>query len=80
MTLYINPAVMTEIARANGWLHTSGRLAGTINTSQMAEGLDVAKTTVSRAYDGGGAGTVLIEKLAEVSGLSLDTIVERRAS
>ncbi|MBW1639285.1 hypothetical protein G3H63_09400 [Microbacterium resistens] len=76
--LHINPVAMVDIAREHGWLHESGRLAGTINAAQMALGLGVAKTTVTRAYDGGAAGIVLLEKLQDLSGLPLDALVERR--
>ncbi|TQL46712.1 hypothetical protein FB562_2236 [Homoserinimonas aerilata] len=76
--LLISPSALTEVARENGWLHTSGRLAGTVNASKMALGLGVAKSTITRAYDGGAAGMALLEKLSSVSDLPLDALVERR--
>lgn len=76
--LTINPAALTDIAEKQGWLHTTGRLNGTINAARMAEALGVSKTTITRAYDGGGAGPKLLSKLQDVSGLPLDDLVERR--
>jgi hypothetical protein len=78
--LIINPAALTDIAKANGWLHETGRLKGTINASQMAIALGVAKTTLTRAYDGGGAGTQLLTRLQDLSGLSLDELTERKSA
>lgn len=75
--LKVDPATLTEIAKTNGWLHTSGRLAGTINTSAMALGLGVSKSTVNRAYDGGAAGLRLIEALHEISGVKFDDLLSK---
>lgn len=78
--LLFDPRVIDLIASEHGWLHTKGRLAGTVNASKMAEGLGVAKTTITRAYDGGSAGIVLLERLREVSGMPLDSLVMKKAS
>lgn len=73
--LQINPQTLESIAAKNGWLHERGRLKGSLNASAMAEALGVAKSTVTRAYDGAPAGAILIERLQSMSGLSLDLIV-----
>lgn len=78
--LKIDPVTLTDIAEKNGWLHETGRLAGTINASLMADGLGVAKTTITRAYISGATGIVLLEKLQDLSGLPLDTIVRKVAA
>ena len=75
--LQIKPQAMVEIAAQKGWLHTRGKLQGTINAAAMADGLGVATSTVIRAYDGGQqAGAVLIERLHQSSGLRFDEILE----
>jgi hypothetical protein len=75
--LQIKPQAMVDIAATKGWLHTRGKLQGTINAAAMADGLGVATSTISRAYDGGQlAGPVLVERLVEASGLSFDELLE----
>lgn len=75
--LKIRTQALVEIANENGWLHTRGRLAGTINTRAMGEGLGVATSTVARAYDTGATGLSLVEKLQSLSGRSLDDLLAR---
>lgn len=72
--LRINPAVLDQIASQNGWMHERGRLAGTLNATMMAEHLHVSVSTVTRAYDKGALGTVMLAKLALLTGWSLDAI------
>jgi hypothetical protein len=78
--LVINHQALREIAEKNGWLHDSGRLRGTINTTQMAKSLSVSVTTVIRAYDDGATGLKLLEKLSDISGKSLDELVVKVAA
>jgi len=73
--LQIDPSALEQIAAANGWLHTRGRLKGTINAAAMADGIKVHRSTVLRAYDGGRAGDVLMERLLAVTDLPLGDIV-----
>lgn len=75
--LKIRTQALVEIASENGWVHTRGRLAGTINTRAMGEGLKVATTTIARAYDTGTTGLALVEKLHDLSGRSFDDILIR---
>ena len=75
--LQIKPQAMVDIAKSHGWLHTRGKLQGTINAAAMAEGLGVATTTITRAYDGGAlAGPLLVEKLRGASSMSFDDLLE----
>lgn len=78
--LKVNPEALVEIATARGWVHDSGRLAGTINTTRMATGLDVSVTTVIRAYDEGATGLRFLEKLQDASGMPLDDLVIKVAA
>lgn len=73
--LKISPEALVEIAVKNDWIHKSGRLKGTVNASRMAAGLGVTTSTVTRAYDTGSTGLVLVEKLHDVSGISLDRLL-----
>jgi hypothetical protein len=75
--LRIRTQALVEIADENGWLHTRGRLNGTINTRAMGEGLGVATSTVARAYDTGATGLSLVEKLHDLSGRSFDELLAR---
>ncbi|EYT61661.1 hypothetical protein [Microbacterium sp. UCD-TDU] len=72
--LRISPVVLERIASENGWMHERGRLKGTLNATAMAEHLQVAVSTVTRAYDTGALGTVLLSKLALLTGWSLDVL------
>jgi len=75
--LQIRPETMVSIALARGWVHTRGKLRGSINAAAMAEGLGVASTTITRAYEGNQqAGPLLVEKLHSVSGVSFDDLLE----
>jgi len=78
--LRVSPDALIQIATANGWIHDSGRLAGTINTTKMANGLGVSVTTVIRAYDEGSTGLRFLEKLQESSGMPLDDLVVKVAA
>lgn len=80
MVLQINRAEMTAIAEENGWMHTRGRLAGTINAAAMAQGIGVHTATVTRAYDTGSVGLKLLENLAEHSGRTYDQLLKKRAA
>lgn len=73
--LQINPMTLAEVAAERGWLHTRGRLSGTVNTTAMAQGIGVATSTLTRAYDGSAAGPVLIERLRTATGRSFDDLV-----
>ncbi|MFJ4173339.1 hypothetical protein [Microbacterium sp. NPDC089696] len=73
--LRIEPQVLSQIAAERGWMHTSGRLAGTLNATAMAQQLKVSVSTVTRAYDTGAVGVTLLSKLKLCSGWSLDDIV-----
>lgn len=74
-----NPGAIEVLAADRGWIHASGRLAGTLNASKMATHLGVAKTTVTRAYDGGAAGLTLLEKLSDESGKPLEFFLVKAA-
>ena len=78
--LQIRPQVLEEIASDQGWLHSKGRLQGTVNTRQMAMSLGLSTSTVIRAYDGGSTGLKLLEKLSDISGKSLDELVVKVAA
>lgn len=78
--LKLDTGAMVEIAAAAGWIHGSGRLSGTINARQMAAGLGVSVSTITRAYDDGATGLVLLEKLHDISGKSLDQLVTKVAA
>lgn len=78
--LKIRTDIMAEIAEQNGWIHKSGRLAGTINTTQMAMNLGLSTTTIIRAYEDGATGLKLLAKLSDISGKTLDELVERVAA
>ncbi|WP_156316511.1 hypothetical protein [Leucobacter japonicus] len=71
---------MVEIAAQEGWIHDNGRLAGTINARRMAAGLGVSVSTITRAYDEGATGLLLLEKLHDISGLPLDSLVTKVAA
>lgn len=72
--LRIEPAVLNRIAADNGWTHARGRLAGTINATAMAKALGVSVSTITRAYDTGSLGVVLLGRLQQATGWSLDRI------
>lgn len=78
--LKIDPEQLTRIAESHGWLHTSGRLKGTVNARQMAAAIGVNTTTITRAYDGGSVGPRLLLRLKAVSGVSLDDLVRDDAA
>lgn len=73
--LRIEPEVLCKLAAERGWLHASGRLAGTPNATLMAERLGVSVSTITRAYDTGSIGTTLLAKLKVASGWPLDDLV-----
>ncbi|WP_136057298.1 hypothetical protein [Microbacterium sp. K24] len=73
--LRIEPEVLCRLAAERGWMHKTGRLAGTLNATAMAQQLGVSVSTVTRAYDTGAVGVVLLGKLKLVSGWSLDDLV-----
>lgn len=72
--LRIEPAVLNQIAEERGWVHERGRLSGTINATAMAKSLGVSVSTVTRAYDTGSLGVVLLTRLQQVTGWSLDKL------
>lgn len=74
--LQIEPQVLTSLAVEKGWMHETGRLAGTLNATAMAQSLGVSVSTVTRAYDTGAVGVTLLSKLKVASGWALDDLVK----
>lgn len=73
--LRIEPQVLNKLATENGWIHETGRLAGTLNATLMAQHLGVSVSTITRAYDCGVVGVTLLTKLKLASGWPLDDLV-----
>lgn len=75
--LQLNRAKLTEIAADNGWVHQSGRLAGTINARAMANAIGVSTSTITRAYDEGAGGFKLLDLLQAHSDSTFDDLLIR---
>lgn len=73
--LKITSDTIVKVAADHGWLHGSGRLAGTLNASQMALGLGVSVSTVTRAYESGDFGMVFLERLHAASRTPFDELI-----
>lgn len=77
----LRTTAFVAIAAEKGWIHTAGRLEGTVNIAAAARFVGVVPTTLGAAYDGAEVGTKLISHLMFATGLPFeqlfDVVVER---
>lgn len=64
------------IATKKGWIHTSGRLRGTVNIASAARAVGVVPTTLGAAYDGAEVGTKLISHLMYATELPFEQLFD----
>lgn len=73
--LIVKPQTLEKIAANRGWLHTKGRLVGTVNVAAMAKAIGMDRSTVMRAYEGGPVSSEFLARIVTQTGVSLDELV-----
>lgn len=66
--IHLNETVFAAEAAERGWTHTTGRLAGTVNTRAVARAAGLSVNAVARAYAGGEVSAGIIARLLTTTG------------